>query len=62
MTDPNCACNDLTNFEYEAQAMTGNGSYVNMMKRNLLSKHVKSHQVNLFLADFSYLELLCKVG
>ena len=26
------ACNDLTNFEGEAQAMTGNGNYVNMLK------------------------------
>jgi len=26
------ACNDLTSFEYEAHAMTGNGSYVNLLK------------------------------
>jgi hypothetical protein len=29
--DHTCACNDLTNFECEAQA-TGNGSYVNFQK------------------------------
>ena len=35
------ACNDLTNFEGEAQAMTGNGSYVDTLKlacKNLLNK------------------------
>ena len=31
-TDRTYACNDLTNFEGEAQAMTGNGNYVNMLK------------------------------
>ena len=31
LTDHTCACNNLTNFECEAQA-TGNGSYVNLQK------------------------------
>ena len=31
LTDLTCACNDLTNFECEAQA-TGNGSYMNLKK------------------------------
>ena len=32
LTDHNCACKDLTNFEWEAQTMTGNGSSVNTLK------------------------------
>jgi hypothetical protein len=40
------ACNNLTNFEYEANPMTGNG---NSVKKE---KFVKSHQGNLFLAGF----------
>jgi len=32
LTDYTYACNDLTSFEYEAHAMTGNGSYVNLLK------------------------------
>ena len=31
MTHPTCPCNNLTNFEYEAHATTGNGSYVNLL-------------------------------
>ena len=27
-----CACNSLTNFEYEAHSMTGNGNQVNLLK------------------------------
>jgi hypothetical protein len=41
LTARNYACNDLTNFEGEAQAMTGNGSYLNMLKlacKNSLNK------------------------
>ena len=32
MTDRTCACNSLTNFEYEGHTMTGNGNYVNLLK------------------------------
>ena len=32
LTDPTHACKDLTNFEYEAHAMTGNGSFLNMLE------------------------------
>jgi uncharacterized protein YbbK (DUF523 family) len=32
MTDPTCACNSLTNYKYEGHTMTGNGSYVNLLK------------------------------
>jgi hypothetical protein len=28
LTDHTCVCNDLTNFEYGAHVMTGNGTYV----------------------------------
>ena len=35
--------------------MTGNGNQVNLLKI-CMEKFVKSHQVNLFLAGFSYLE------
>ena len=27
-----CACTYLTSFEYEVHGMTGNGSYLNMLK------------------------------
>ena len=40
-TDRTNAYYDLTNFEGEAQAMTGNGSYLNMLKlacKNSLNK------------------------
>ena len=48
------ACNSLTNFGFEAQAMmTGNGIYSNM------EKIVKSLQVNLFSAGFIHLDPLC---
>ena len=50
------ACNSLTNFKFEVHAMTGNGSYVNFLK---LAMKNKSHQMTLFLADFSHLEPLC---
>ena len=49
LTNHTCACNDLTNFECEAEA-TGNGTYVNLKKLVI---------VNLFSAGFSYLEPLC---
>ena len=38
--------------------MTGNGNNVNLLKTHL-ENLVKSQQVNLFLAGFSYLEPLC---
>ena len=28
LSDDNCSCNDLTNFEYQVRAMTGNGNCV----------------------------------
>ena len=42
-------CNTFKSFQYEVHAMTGNGSYVNLLKL-ARKKFVKSHQVNLFLA------------
>ena len=45
MTGPNCACNHLTNFESEAHAMTGNGSYVNMMKRAVKTREITSSEL-----------------
>ena len=42
MTDPNCACNDLTIFESEAKAMTGNGSFVNMVKLAVKTREITS--------------------
>ena len=50
------ACKSLTNSEYEAQAMTGNGSFLNC---NLHEKLVRTLWVNLFSAGFSHLEPLC---
>jgi len=32
LTDHTCACNNLTSFEYEDYAMTGNGNYGNLLK------------------------------
>jgi hypothetical protein len=32
LTDPPYVFNSLTNFGYEVHAMTGNGSYVNLLK------------------------------
>ena len=40
--------------------MTGNGNYVSLPETSL-EKFVKSHQMNIFLAAFSYLEPLCVV-
>ena len=31
LTGDTCACNSLTNFEYEAQAMIGNGNHMNTL-------------------------------
>ena len=46
------ACNSLTNFQYEGNAMNGNGNHGDL--QNLArKKFVKLHQVNLFLAVFS---------
>ena len=47
----------LTNFESEVHAMTGNRNQVNLLK--LAWQFVKSHQMILFLAGFSYFEPLC---
>ena len=41
LTDHTYAQNSLTDFEYGAHAMTGNGNYVNRLKS--LKKIVKSH-------------------
>ena len=41
--------------KYEVPVMTRNGNQVNLLKI-CMEKFVKSHQVNLFLAGFSYLE------
>ena len=45
-----CTCNDLTSFEYKTHSPE---------TEICLEEHVKSHQVNSFLAGFSYLEPLC---
>ena len=60
LMDHSCACNDLTSFEYEVHGMTGNGSYFNIAE-TCMKKFVKSLQVNLFLAGFSNLKLMCFV-
>ena len=39
-TDPTCAFKDLTNFECEAIAIAGNGSYVNLQKLKKPAKNV----------------------
>ena len=45
------AYNSLTNFQYEAHTMTGNGNYENPSK-----KFVKSHHVNLIFGEFGPFE------
>ena len=32
LTGYTCTCTSLTNYEYEAHAITGNGYYVNLLK------------------------------
>ena len=32
LTSHTCSCNDLTNFEYQVRAMTGNGNCVDLLK------------------------------
>ena len=56
----NCGFNDLTNFECKEHAMTGNGSYVNMLK--LTWKNSWNHIKLIFLAGFSLLESLCYIA
>ena len=49
LMDHTCGFNDLTNFECKEHAMTGNGSYVYMLKlTKYMEKLVKSRQVNFF--------------
>ena len=57
LTDHSYACNSLTNFEYEAHTITGNG---NQSAESCLEKLVKSHLVNLLLAGLNPLEPLCR--
>ena len=52
LTDHTCACYDLTNFEFEVHAMTGNGCYVNR-----LWNHIKW---TYFWRIFSILKPLCR--
>ena len=52
------ACKSLTDFENEANEMTGNGNYLCEYAETCLEKVVKPLQVNLFLAVFSHLEPL----
>ena len=51
LTDHNCDLQRFDKFGYVAQAMSGNGSNVNL-KRHFLLKLVKSLWVNLFPASF----------
>lgn len=53
-----CSCNDLTNFENQVCATTENETYVNLSK-TCFEKFVKSLRMNLFSADFSFLEPPC---
>ena len=52
------ACKSLTDFENEANEMTGNGNYLCEYAETCLEKVIKPLQVNLFLAVFSHLEPL----
>ena len=55
------ASNFLTYLESETNTMTGTGNLENLLKF-ALKKFVKSHQVNLFSVDFSFLKSLCEVS
>ena len=46
---------EMTNFEYEAHAMTEKGNYLNLLKPGS-EKFVKSNHVNLFWAGLCHLE------
>ena len=54
LTDHTCACNDLTNFECEANAITGNGSYV------ILQVFPSKFQQNLQLFPFPGMSFILK--
>ena len=57
LTGYTCTCTNLTNYEYEAHAITRNGCYVNMLK--LACKNSWNHNKRkLFSAHFSHLEPL----
>ena len=56
LTDHTCACNDLTNFEYEAHANRKRKLWE--FVESCLYKLVKWLELNLILAGFSHLKLL----
>ena len=43
------SCNSLTDFDYDANVITGNGNHVYQL--TLSRKFVKPHQVNLFFGE-----------
>ena len=58
LTNHACACNDLTGFEYVEDAMTVNGSYVNLLK--LAWKNSWNHiKWITFSVSFSCMKPLC---
>ena len=59
LTNLLCSRHNLTTFEYEAESNIKGKSIE--LAENCFGKFVKAHQVNLFLADFNNLELLCCV-
>ena len=50
LTSHTCSCNDLTNFEYQVRAMTGNGNFANLFE--FAEEFWKSHQVKIFFGGF----------
>ena len=50
LTDRTYACKSLTNFQFSAHNITGNGNYINLLK---IKKLVKPHKVNLNLVGFT---------
>ena len=61
LTDRTDFCNYLTNFEGEAQAMTGNGSYVDTLKLSC-KKLLNKNQVRVFFGGFYPLGITVRRG
>ena len=58
LTDHTYACNNLTSFDFQVHAITGNGNDVNQLK--LALKNLWNHNKwTYFVADFIHWELLC---
>ena len=57
------ACNSMTNFEYEAHSMTGNGNKVNVLKlREITTSDLNFGGFELFGTTVSHTSKVCTRG